>query len=43
MIEKSNYDSPDIAYKKINSIYESIQSKEDISFIANTATFSGPT
>ena len=28
MIEKSNYDSPDIAYKKINSIYESIQSKE---------------
>ena len=28
MIEKSNYDSPDIAYKKINSIYESIQLKE---------------
>ena len=28
MIEKSNYDSPDIAYKKINSIYEGIQSKE---------------
>ena len=28
MIEKSNYDSSDIAYKKINSIYESIQSKE---------------
>jgi len=28
MIEKSNYDSPDLAYEKINSIYESIQSKE---------------
>ena len=28
MIEKSNYDSPDLAYKKINSIYKGIQSKE---------------
>ena len=28
MIEKSNYDTPDLAYEKINSIYESIQSKE---------------
>ena len=28
MIEKSNYDSPDLAYDKIRSIYESIQSKE---------------
>ena len=28
MIEKSNYDSPDLAYDKISSIYESIQSKE---------------
>ena len=28
MIEKSNYDSPDLAYEKINSIYESIQLKE---------------
>ena len=28
MIEKSNYDSADLAYDKISSIYESIQSKE---------------
>jgi len=31
MIEKSNYERPSLAYEKINSIYESLQSKE-ISF-----------
>jgi len=31
MIEKSNYESPSLAFEKINSIYESIQAKE-ISF-----------
>ena len=28
MIEKSNYESPAIAYEIINNIYESLQSKE---------------
>ncbi|MDC1042613.1 SurA N-terminal domain-containing protein [Gammaproteobacteria bacterium] len=31
MIEKSNYESPSLAFEKVNSIYESIQAKE-ISF-----------
>ena len=30
-IEKSNYESPSLAFEKVNSIYESIQAKE-ISF-----------
>ena len=28
MIEKSNYESASLAYEEINSIYQSIQSKE---------------